>query len=164
MTKISPIAEYLTINKAITKRENRNIWHFFSPQGLYLGKQTKIEHGGVSIYIREVFGERLKRLFYESKTVGEQCAYYKEPKSKIGLGIIPVKSYVQSISVDYTTNKVHSVQIEKQLKNPMKLIAIECNTKAGVFEIPKPFVFSASKTLDRIENLKRRMRINHTVN
>ena len=40
MMKVSPIAEYLRVNKAIPKQDKYGC-HFISPEGLYLGRLTK---------------------------------------------------------------------------------------------------------------------------
>ena len=64
MTKVSPIAEYLTANKAIPIRQG-NIWRFYNKEGLYLGRQVNIEQNGATADVREIFGEGFKTLFYE---------------------------------------------------------------------------------------------------
>lgn len=163
MTKVSPIASYLTQNKALTKREG-NVWHFFNKQGLYLGRQIKIENNGATAYVREIYGEYFKKLFYECKAFIEHCVYIKDEFSPIGISILTVKSYKQTVSVDFLKNKIKSTQTEKELKNDKELIAIDRNTGTGIYDIQRPFIYDLKKTLDKTENLKQSLHIKHTIN
>ena len=162
MSKVSPIAQYLTENKAITKREN-NIWHFFSKEGLYLGKQIKLEQNGASAYIREIYGDCFKRLYYECKVVGGSCIYYREDESPTGISIIPTYSYILSHTIDFIKNITHTVQIEKKLVNNTQLIAIEPNVNIGIYDVKKPFVFKEKYLQDKTNDLKKGLRVKHTL-
>jgi hypothetical protein len=164
MSKVSPIAAYLTGNHAITKRQGNNVWHFFSKEGLYLGRQVKIEQNGANAYVREVYGEGLKKLFYECKVLGQKCTYYKDDKSPIGVNVLPVYSYVLTHSIDFINSKFRSVQVEKRLRNQMDLIAIEQNIGVGIYNIDRPFVYDEKKLLDETKEIKSSMKINHTFN
>ena len=163
MLKISPIAAYLTENKAITKREGNNVWHFYNPQGLYLGKQVKIEQGTSTAYVREIFGEGLKRLLYECKVIGQKLIYFKHPPSPIGIGILPTHSYILTHSVDYASNTVESEQKVRQIKNPMELIAIDENTQVGIFDIEAPFEYEETIIQHTEAELDKKNRIQHTI-
>lgn len=161
--KQSPIAKYLTENRAITKRDG-NVWHFFNKEGLYLGRQIKIEQNGISSYFREIFGEQFKRLFYECKVISEQCAYIRDELSPLGISIATVKSCLQTISVDYLINKIKSTQKVKELVNKQELIAVDSNTGVGIYDIQRPFLYKETKTNDKIEELKKGYKIKHTLN
>ena len=162
MTKISPIATFLTENKVITKRSG-NVCHFYTPEGLYIGKQTRIEQGITTAFIREIFGEGLKRLFYEFKAISEQCVYFKYDKSPIGFGLLPINTYILSHFIDFTSDSVKTYQKHRVLKNEMQLIAIDKNTNTGIFNIKEPFKYSEQTIEQKDFTLKRRNRIKHTV-
>ena len=163
MAKISPIASYLTLNKAIPVRENANTWHFYSPEGLYLGRQYKAEQNGSVAYIREVYGEGLKKLFYECKVLAEKCVYFKFPQSPIGLGIIPTHLYTISHSVDFTKNTVKKEEKLRTIKNKLELIAIDENTNVGIYNIEKPFRFNDNIKTKEERELPKDQRIRHTI-
>ena len=162
--KCSPIAKYLTENKAITKREGKNLWRFYSPEGLYLGRQIKIETPVSNTYIREIYGGEFKKLFHECKVIVDQCAYYKNLKSPIGLSIAVLKSFSQLISVDFIKSKMTTVSIEKNLCSPKKVIGVERNLKVAIYDIEKPILYDYNKTLEKTEDLRPRYRINHMLN
>ena len=163
MTKISPIAAYLTANKAVTKREGEHVCHFFNRQGLYLGKQVKIEQGTSTAFIREIFGEGLKRLFYECKVLGQKFVYFKYPPVPLGIAILPTHSYILTNTVNYVTNTVESEQKLRQIKNDMELIAIDENTQVGIFDVDGPMEFEEIIVEQREKELDKKARIKHTV-
>ena len=162
MTKISPIAEYLTKNKAISKRENKNVWSFYSPEGLYLGKQIKLERNGASAYIREMYGNSFKKLYYECKVLGEHCVYYKDDNSPVGINIAPTYTYLITCIIDYLNNKIFSKQMNKELISKQIPIAIEKNTGAGIYYLEKPFQYKKTTLTDVSQDLKPRFRVNHS--
>ncbi len=163
MTKVSPIAQYLTANKALVKRQN-NVWHFYTGEGMCIGRQEKLEKNGATAYIREIYGEGLKKLYYECKVIGQRCLYYKEDKSPIGISILPDYIYLLTYFIDYIKNKMRSVQIERKLKSPIELIAVEPNVNVGIYDIKKPFVYEEKTLLDKTEDLKKSLRVQHTFN
>lgn len=162
MTKISPIAEILTANRVIPKRTG-NVWHFYTKEGLYLGRQIKVEQNGASAYIREIFGEGIKRLFYECKVIAEQCIYCSDKKFQLGIGIIPNRTYILTHSIDQVTNVVKSTQKERQLVSPTKLVAIDENVNVGIFKIEKPYRFSERSISEETSALHKHLQIKHTV-
>ena len=162
MTKISPIAEYLTRNNAISKREG-NVWHFFSKDGLYLGRQVKIEDNTSTTYLREIYGEGFKKLFYECVVLIQKCVYYKDNKLPVGMGILPIQTNSLKHFIDFTTNKITNIERFKQIRNPMKLIALDDNTGVGLYEINKPFLFEEKTMKNEEVTLKRRYRIEHDI-
>ena len=163
MSKISPVAQYLTENKAITKRQGNNLWHFFSKEGMYIGRQLRLEQNGASAYVREIYGQGFKKLFYECKVLGQKCTYYKDDNSPVGINIAPVNSYLLTHFIDFTNNTFRSVQVEKRLTNRMDMIAIEPNVGVGIYNIDKPFVYEEKLLLDKTEELKKAMRVKHTI-
>ena len=163
MTKISPIAEYLTKNHAITKREG-NVWHFYNKYGLYIGKQVKIDQGSSTLYAREVYADGFKKLYYECKVLEQKCVYFKDNKMPIGLGILPTETYLMTHVIDFITNKVTNIQKLKKIINPMKLIAIDDYTNVGLFKINKPFKFKEETLANQTLDLRRRFMVNHTLN
>ena len=163
MVKISPIAAYLTENHAVTKRQG-NVWHFFSKEGLYLGKQIKLEQNGANAYIREIYGADFKKLFYECKVLGQNCVYIKDNKSPVGISILPVYSYVLTCIADFINNKFKSTQIESKLRNKLDMIALDQNVGVGIYNINRPFLYSEKVLQDVTKPLKKSIRIKHTFN
>ena len=137
MSKVSPIAEYLTVNKAITKR-NGNVWRFFNKEGLYLGRQAKIEQNGATAYVREIFGEGFKTLFYECKLLAQKCVYYIDNNSPVGINIAVMDSMIQTHAINYLDNSFKFNQKETTLLNPRAVVAYDTNTGVGIFKINKP--------------------------
>ena len=162
MVKISPIAIFLSKNNVITKRDN-NICRFYTKEGLYLGRQIKTTQYGANVYIRHIFGEGFKTLFYECKAIAETCAYIKNDKFPLGLGIIPTNVYIFTHSIDYTTNSVVSEQKTKVLKNRMELIAIEENTNVGIFNVSTPLKYDEKLIEHKEFNLKYKEKIKHNI-
>ena len=162
MTKISPIAAILTANRAIPKRDG-NVWHFYTREGLYLGRQIKMEQNGASAYIREIFGEGLKRLFYECKVIAEHCFYCSDEKFPLGVGIVPNSTYILTHSVDQISNTIKSTQRERQLISPKALIAMDENVNVGIFEVQKPYRYVEKCISDETSKLKKHLQIKHTI-
>lgn len=150
MTKISPIAEYLTKNKAIVKKEGP-ISHFFSPEGLYLGKQVIIAQNGGNAYCREIYGEGLKKLYYECKFLVQHCVYYKNKKSPLGISIAPIISQLITRSVDYVNSTIGTKEEIKKMINKAELVAKDENTNTGIFDIKGKFRYE--NTLNKYENI-----------
>ncbi len=161
--KISPIAKYLTENKAVTVRDG-NICHFYDKNGWILGKQEQIQEGGATAYIREIFGEGLKSMFIECKMLSQECAYYPNEKAPLGISIMPFRSHYFSQVIDFLSNKVHSQQKEVLLTNRTKLITVDENTGAGLYYIEKPFHFKENLSDSIEETLDEDCRIKHTIN
>jgi len=162
MSKVSPIAEFLTTNKAIPKR-NGNIWRFYNKEGLYLGRQVQIQQNGATAYIREIFGEGLKTLFYECKLLAQKCVYYIDQKSPVGLNIAVTNTMLQTHAINYIDNTFKFTQKETALLSPKNVVAIDENTGVGIFHISKPFQYKTEITADKQSDLKRKDRIKHTI-
>ena len=162
--KISPIAKYLTVNKAITVRDG-DVCRFYNKQGLLLGKQEKIqEDGGVTAYIREIYGDGLKSIFLESKVLRQECAYSPNEKAPLGISIMPFRSNYFSQLIDFINNTVHTQEKEVRLTNRADLITVDENTGTGLYYIEKPFHFK-EKLYDTTEEvLDKDCRVNHTIN
>ena len=163
MTKVSPIAEFLTANRAIPKR-NGNVWRFYTKEGLYIGRQIKLEQNGASAYIREIFGEGMKRLFYECKVVAEHCFYYSDKNLPQGKGILSDRTYILTHFIDQVNNLVKSSQIERQLISPKSLVAIEENLMIGIFKVKKPYKYFEKCISDETSALPKNFQIKHTIN
>ena len=73
MTKVSPIAEYLRINRAIPKHDKYGC-HFISPEGLYLGLLKKTVVNNYRVITIETFGEGFKRMYNKSIAIGQRFA------------------------------------------------------------------------------------------
>ena len=163
MTKISPVAAYLTANKAITKREGKNVWHFFSPEGLYLGKQVAFQRNGSTGYCREIYGEGMKKLYYECKVLTQICSYFKNMKSPLGLSVIPVKTYLLFQDLDYLNNTSTTHNTLRLLENNAELYTIDPDSKMGIFRIKEDkFEFKDYVLEHKTEQLKKGYHIEHT--
>ena len=163
MPKVSPIAEFLTTNKAIPKR-NGNVWRFYTKEGLYIGRQVQIQQNGATAYIREIFGEGLKTLFYECKLLAQKCTYYIDKNSPVGMNIAVTDSIVQTHAINYLDNSFNFNQKETKLLNQRYVVAIDENTGVGIYNINKPFVYRTAITSKKESTIKRRDRIKHTLN
>ncbi len=163
MTKISPIAAYLTANKAITKRNN-NVWHFFSKEGLYLGRQIKMDFSGATLYLRDIYGQGFKRLFSESILLAQKCAYFVDKESLLGINIAVTETNIQKNFVDFIKNQFISKRTDSKLKNPMQAVAIDENTGIGIFKINKPFKYESHTNSIQTGEIKKRNKIIHIIN
>ena len=162
MPKISPIAEYLRVNNAISKRDKFGC-HFVSPEGLYLGRLTKSVVNNYKVISLETFGEGFKKLYTKSIAIGQQFAYIKNNASPIGLSVIPVATYMRQIFVDFIEKKSFLKDQEKKLTNNLELIAIEENTNVGIYDTNKPFEFETKVTKAETEKLTK-LKFEHTIN
>ena len=82
MTTVSPIAEYLRTNHAIPKHDNYGC-HFYSPEGLYLGRLTKAVVNNYKVINLETFGEGFKKMYTKSVAIGQQFIYLKNNSSPV---------------------------------------------------------------------------------
>ena len=161
MTKVSPIAEYLRINKAIPKRDKLGC-HFYSPEGLYLGRLTKTVVNNYTVFNLETFGEGFKKMYTKSIAFGQQFIYLKNNDSKIGLSIVPIKTYMRKIFVDFLNRKGSLEDTERTLKNKLNLIAIDENTGVGLYDTDKPFIYKTQITNSKI-NILKHPKFKHTI-
>ena len=138
--KIAPIAEYFRINKAISKQDKYGC-HFVSPEGLYLGRLTKAIVNNYKVISLDIFGEGLKKMYTKSIAYGQQYIYVKNPSSPLGVSLVPIKTYLRKVFVDFVegTNKIEDS--EKTLNNKLDLVAIDENTNVGLYDIDKPFEY-----------------------
>ena len=104
MPKVSPIAQFLIKNQAIAKRD-KNGCNFMSPEGLYLGRMTKTIVNNYRVISVNIFGEGLKKLYTKSIAVGQQYSYIVNQSAPLGISIVPVKSYIRKIFVDFIEQK-----------------------------------------------------------
>ena len=138
--KISPIAEYLRINKAIPKHDKYGC-HFISPEGLYLGRMTRTIINNYTVINLETFGEGFKKMFTKSIAFGQQFAYIKNIDSPLGLSLVPVRTIMRKIFVDFINSTKTIEDIEKTLSNKLDLIAIDKQTQTSIFDTKKPFEY-----------------------
>lgn len=153
MTKVSPIAEFLRVNKATTKRDKYGC-HFYSPEGLYLGRLTKANINNYRVISLETFGEGFKKMYTKSVAIGQQYAYITNTSSPIGISITPVKTYMRKIFVDFIERKSTLEDTERTLKNKLDLIAVDDKTGVGLYDTDKPFRFDTVVTNSKSNTLR----------
>ena len=152
--KISPIAEYLRINKAIPKHDKYSC-HFISPEGLYLGRLTKSVVNNYKVISLETFGEGLKKMYTKSVAYGQQYVYVKNPASLLGISLAPIKTYMRKVFVDYIESKSTIEDTEKILSNKLDLIAVDESTNVGLYDIKLPFLYKTKLTNYQSNKLKK---------
>jgi len=152
--KVSPIAQYLRINKAIPKHDKFGC-HFYSPEGLYLGRLTKATINNYRVITLATFGEGLKRMYTKSLAIGQQYAYVKNDSDSIGVSIVPVKTYMRKVFVDFIEKKSCLEDSEKKLTNKLDLMAIDEKTGVGLYDTYKPFIYNTTVTKNQNERLNK---------
>ena len=150
----SPIAEYLRINKAIPKHDKYGC-HFISPEGLYLGRMTSAVVNNYKVLSLDIFGEGMKKMFTKSVAYGQQYAYVKNTSSHIGLSIVPIKTFMRKVFVDFLESKNTIEDTEKTLANKLDLIAVDEETNIGLYDIDMPFRYQAKLTNYQSNKLKK---------
>jgi hypothetical protein len=153
MTKISPIAQYLRTNKAIPKRDKFGC-HFFSPEGLYLGRLTKAIVNNYRVITLATFGEGFKRMYTKSVAIGQQYAYVKNNSAELGISIVPIKTYMRRAFVDFIEEKSCVEDSEKTLTNNLDLIAIDNRLNVGLYDTEKPFNYKKDVTDKKLKQIK----------
>ncbi len=153
MTKISPIAEYLTANKAKVIKEG-NITRFVSPEGMYLGHQTKSEQNGATAYIIEIFAG-LKKMFFQTTVVGQKLAYIANRKAELGVSLVPTHTYIFKAVMDFFNNTTHLQNRTRTLNNDLTLLAKDEETGVGLFDINGPFLYRNKITQDKTMPFKK---------
>lgn len=151
--KISPIAEYLRINKAKAKKDKFGC-HFVSPQGLYLGRMTKAIVNNYRVITLDVLGEGLKKMYTKSVALGQQYVYVKNSSSSLGISLAPIKTYMRKVVVDFVEGKSTIEDSEKTLSNKLDLIAIDEATGVGLYDMDKPFLYKTKIINNKTEKLK----------
>ena len=151
MPKISPIAQYLRANHAIAKHD-KNGCHFISPEGLYLGRLTKTVIDNYRVISLNTFGDGFKRLYSKSIAIGQQYAYLVNKKSPIGISLIPVKTFMRKIFVDYIERTSNLEDSQKTLTNQLNLVTLDEETGVGLYNTNSPFNFKTIIT--KTENKK----------
>lgn len=149
----SPIAQYLIENKPVFVKD-KNILHFISKDGLYLGNLTKQIVNNYKVISLNILGEGLKKMYIKSVAYGQQFAYVKNASAPIGVSIIPVKTYMRKIFVDFINGTKELVDTEKNLSNKLDLVALDENTGVGLYDTEKPFLYSETIKLKNDEKLK----------
>ena len=153
MTKVSPIAEYLRINKAIPKHDKYGC-HFVSPEGLYLGRMTTAIVNNYKVFSLDIFGEGLKKMYSKSMAIGQQYGYIKNNSAPLGVSLMPIKTLMRKIFVDFINKTSHLEDSEKTLTNKLDLIAIDKSTSVGLYNTNKPFKYKKSTTHEEDNFLK----------
>lgn len=153
MTKISPIAAYLTENKARTIQDG-NIKRFVSPEGLYLGCQFKSEQNGATAYSIEIYNG-LKKMFFQTTVIGQKLAYIANKKAPLGVSLIPTHTYIFKCVLDFINNKSYKEQRTRLLNNDLQLLAMDEDTGVGLFDINGPFLYRDSLPTKEIKPLKK---------
>lgn len=162
MTTVSPIAEYLRINKAIPKHDKFGT-HFYSPEGLYLGRLTKSVVNNYKVINLETFGEGFKKMYTKSIAIGQQFAYIKNDSAPLGVSIVPVKTFMRKIFVNFIEKTSRLEDSEHTLCNNLNLIAIDEKTGVGLFDTEKPFTYKTKINNSQFNKLKYN-RFMHTIN
>ena len=155
MTSVSPIAEYLRVNKAIPKHDKFGT-HFYSPEGLYLGRMTKAVVNNYKVINLETFGEGFKKMYTKSIAIGQQFIYLRNISSPAGISLVPIKTYMRKIFVDFINQTSSLEDTEKQLTNKLNLIAIDENTGVGLYDTDKPFTYKTTITNSQSNKLRKR--------
>ena len=140
MTKISPIAAYLTANKAKIINDG-NFKRFVSPEGLYLGHMFKSEQNGATAYSIEIIGEGLKKMFFQTTVIGQKLAYIANKKATLGVSLVPTHTYIFKSVMDFFNNTTHLEQKTRILTNDLNLLAKDEETGVGLFDTNGPFLF-----------------------
>ena len=152
--KVSPIAEYLRINKAIPKRDKRGC-DFISPEGLYLGRLTKSIVNNYTVFSIKTFGENFKPMYTKSIAYGQQFAYIKNDKSKLGVSLVPIKTFMRSVFENFIDRTCSIVDTERTLKNRLDLIAVNEHTHASLFDINGPFSYRDEIKENKTKEIKK---------
>ena len=139
MTKISPIAEFLTVNKARTIQDG-NIKRFVSPEGLYLGCQYKSEQNGATAYSIEIYNG-FKKMFFQTTVIGQKLAYVANKKAELGVSLIPTHTYIFKAVMDFMENKNHLKQYTRELSSRLNLLAADEETGVGLYDVYGPFLY-----------------------
>ena len=153
MTKVSPIAQYLRMNKAIPKHDKFGT-HLYSSEGLYIGRLTKSIVNNYKVINLETFGEGFKKMYTKSIAVGQQFIYIKNNSSPLGISLVPIKTYMRKIFVNFVDQTSELKDSEKTLTNKLDLIAIDERTATGLYDTSKPFLFSSKITKEEVKQLK----------
>ena len=153
MPQISPVAEYLRINKAIPKHDKYGC-NFFSPEGLYLGRLTKTNVGNYKVISLNVMGDNLKPMYSKSVAYGQQYAYIKNSTVPLGISIAAVKTYMRKVFADFIEGKTKMEDYEKTLANKLNLIAVDESTGTCLYDINKPFMYNNKITNTECKKIK----------
>lgn len=162
MTKISPIAQFLRENHAIPKHD-KNGCHFISPEGLYLGRLTKGVVNNYKVISLETFGEGLKKLYTKSIAYGQQYAYVKNISANLGVSLVPVKTYMRQVFVNFVDGNSFLKDTERNLCNKLELLATDEKTGVGLFDTDKPFIYKNFVSKSEAKALKHPQFV-HTIN
>ena len=154
MTKISPIAEYLRVNKAIPKHDKTGC-HFISPEGMYLGRLTKFYVDNYKVIKTEIFGEGFKKMYAQTVAYGQRFIYTRNQSSPIGVSLVPIKTYMRKIFIDLYEGTSHVKDTEKSLDNKLNLLAIDENSGVGLYDVNKPFMYTNIVTNEKFEKLRK---------
>ena len=151
MSKVHPIqksfiAEYLTKNHAISKRDG-NICRFYSPEGLYLGNQVKgALNDYIDTYTTTIYGEGLRAIFQKRTMLGRQFARIINNKDAARPFVL-VNKRKNELFMDFLGKEFKTITIEKHLSNDLNLVAKDKKTGNFYFEV-QDFPLKYEKTLE----------------
>lgn len=156
----SPVAQYLIANRAISKRID-GICHFFSPEGMYLGKQFKENINGVNFFTTVIYGENFQPLMSKNVVLATVQEYFKDKNVKLGIVPIIVSKAKKVFNINYLLNKYDMVQSEKVLSNKIDMIAMDEEGNIGLYKTQRPYRYKTNivevvfgKTYDECNSLK----------
>ena len=137
--KISPIAQYLTANKARVIPDG-DIKRFVSPEGMYLGYMKKMKENSANAYLTEIFCG-FKRMFTQVLAIEKKCICLYDKNHPVGITIIPAFTQIYKYSMDFINNTYEAIQINKSLKNDLTIIAEDEETNAALYYTEHPYIF-----------------------
>ena len=81
-------------------------------------------------------------MYTNSVAIGHQFAYIKNNSAPLGVSLLPVKTYMRKIFVDFINSESNLTDTERNLCNQLNLIAIDENTSVGLYDTQKPFKYT----------------------
>ena len=124
-----------------------------------MGRLTKTVVDNYRVISLNTFGDGFKRLYSKSVAIGQQYAYFVNKKSPIGISLIPVKTFMRKIYVDFIERKSNLEDSEKSLTNKLNLITIDNETGVGLYNTSAPFSFKTKITKTENKNLSNKQYI-----
>ncbi len=134
MTKISPVAAYLTSSRAVVKKDG-NICHFLTPNGCYLGKQvTMKQKNGPTMLLRVIYGEGIRPVYIENMVVNKNVICTSDANPSSPVKIMPYHSMIFRQLVDFFAGKQYLSTKEIKLSNKINQIGVTREHSIPVFE------------------------------
>lgn len=156
MPSVSPIAAYLRANNVIAKKDKLGC-HFFSREGLYVGRLRKTYIDNYRLIVLDVFGAGFKKLYTKTVAYGHQYVYIKNNKAPLGVSIAPIKTYMRNIFVNFFEGTSRLEDTLRTLTNRLDLIAVDKNTQVGLYDTDLPLKYKDEKSNLVIKKLKHPM-------